>query len=175
MTTPDSVTLAVTMAVTVRLARHDDLPKLEWYGQYRHFRVLYQRSFREQEAGRRLMLVADSGGFPVGHIFISLRPGLGGASPYAYFYAFRVMEMLRGLGIGKFLLDHAESAAIKHAYQRAVIAVAKDNTRAQALYERRGYAVYAEDAGRWSYPDHEGVIRHVSEPCWLLEKRLYTG
>lgn len=168
----DSPTLTVAITVTVRLARHDDLPKLEWYGQYRHFRTLYQRAFHEQQAGRRIMLLADTGGFPVGQIFISLRTGAASALPHAYFHAFRVMELLRGLGIGSFLLSHAENTARDRNCQRAVIAVAKDNPRAQQLYERRGYRVYGEDAGRWSYLDHEGAQRSVHEPCWLLEKWL---
>ncbi len=168
----DSATLTVVVPVTVRLARHDDLPKLEWFGQYRRFRALYARSFREQEAGRRLMLLADVGGFPVGHIFVSLRSGKASGPLHAYFYAFRVLEMFRGLGIGSFLLAHAESAAQNAGCSRALIAVAKTNSRAQRLYERRGYRVFAEDPGRWEYRDHEGVIHQEHEPCWLLEKHL---
>ena len=164
--------MTVAVPVTVRLARHDDLPKLEWFGQYRRFRALYARSFREQEAGRRLMLLADVGGFPVGHIFVSLRSGETSSPPHAYFYSFRVLEMFRGLGIGSFLLAHAESAAQNAGCSRALIAVAKTNLRAQQLYERRGYRVFAEDPGRWEYRDHEGVIHREHEPCWLLEKHL---
>lgn len=91
MTRPDSAVITVPVVIALRLARHDDLPKLEWFGEYRHFRTLYQRSFREQEAGRRLMLLADMRGFPVGQIFVSLRADSASVPAYAYFYAFRVM------------------------------------------------------------------------------------
>jgi len=34
-----------------------------------------------------------------------------------------------------------------------------------------GYHVF-EMIGNWSYTDHEGRIREVQEPCWLLQKEI---
>jgi len=161
--------MEIALAITFRTARLDDLPKLEWYGQYAHFRNVFRRTYREQLQGRRLMIVADCGGFPIGQIFMQT----GGESRRkTYFYSLRVMDMFRGHGIGSRLLEEAESIAATYGYTSASIAAAKDNPRARKLYERHGFLLIGEDAGRWSYIDHEGKNRHVQEPCWVLEKTL---
>ena len=59
--------------------------------------------------------------------------------------------------------------------ETASIGVEKNNPRARALYERQGYRIIADDPGRWSYFDHEGVIQEVLEPAWLMEKRLHEA
>ncbi len=161
--------LSVTMEVTFRLARADDLPKLEWYGQYTHFRAVFKRTYRDQLQGRRLMLIAECNDFPIGQVFMQT-----GRDNHqrTYFYSLRVMDMFRGKGIGTRLLEEAESIALTYGYHAATIAAAKDNPRARSLYERHGYQLIGEDAGIWSYIDHENKTRHVHEPCWVLEKRL---
>lgn len=175
MTALDKPTLTLEMPVTLRLATYADLPKLEWYGQYTHFRALFRRTYQEQLQQRRLMLVADCNDFPIGNIFIQLS---GGEQRYmdgrrrAYFYSLRVMDMFQGHGIGTSLIREAELLASEHHLRWATIAASLDNPRARRLYERLGYKVIAEDDGKWSYRDHENRIRYVHEPCWVLEKRI---
>lgn len=167
---------SVALPFVIRLARPDDLPKLEWYGQYTHFRTVFRRTYRDQLAGRRLMIIADCNGFPVGQIFMQThREPKNGDIPHdrrTYFYSLRVMDMFQGEGVGSRLLEAAEQIAATYGYQWATIAAAKDNPRARELYERRGYRAYMEDLGNWSYVDHEGRTRHVHEPCWVLEKQI---
>jgi ribosomal protein S18 acetylase RimI-like enzyme len=174
MTTYDERrSLLVQMNVSLRVATPADLPKLEWYGQFTHFRNLFRRTFREQQAGRRLMLVVDLNNFPIGHVFIHFKTANQDGLPHrAYLYSFRVMEMFRGQGIGTWLLHEAEAVILDRGIHWAIIAVAKDNLGAQRLYQRHGYTVYGEDDGEWNYVDHRGVTQHVHEPCWLLEKHL---
>ncbi|NDJ59738.1 MAG: GNAT family N-acetyltransferase [Chloroflexi bacterium] len=175
MTTLDNPTLALALTVILRPAIQSDLPKLEWYGQYTHFRNLFRRTFREQEQGRRVMLIADCNDFPIGHVFIQIGGGqsrLADGNRRAYLYSLRVMEMFRGQGIGSRLLQEAEVIAAEAGFGWTTIAAAKDNPRARQLYERSGYRVFMEDAGNWSYVDHEGRVRYVHEPCWILEKQL---
>jgi ribosomal protein S18 acetylase RimI-like enzyme len=93
---------------------------------------------------------------------------------HGYLYAFRVMEMFRGHGIGTWLLQEAENIIVDRGLEWSTIAVAKENHSARRLYERLGYQKFAEDSGRWSYLDHKGIVRHVHEPCWLLEKHLQS-
>lgn len=172
---PYEVSMMVQVPIILRLAREDDLAKLEWHGQYKHYRQMYRRTFQEQQLGSRVMLLADSRGFPVGHIFIHLRntnPSLSRGTPRAYFYSFRVMDSLRGLGIGTRLIKEAEALARRHGLAWASLAVAKENLKARQLYERLGYVVFADDPGIWSYVDHRGRLKKVNEPCWLLEKSL---
>jgi GNAT superfamily N-acetyltransferase len=166
--------MSLSLTITMRLATRADLPKLEWHGQYRHFRRLFHRTFREQQAGRRLMLLADLNNFPIGQVFIHFRrPST--AYSCAYLYSFRVMEMFRGYGIGSQLLESAEEVVRSRNFSRAIIAVSKENNGARRLYHRLGYALCGEDPGHWSYLDHQGKVCHVHEPCWILEKYLMRG
>lgn len=158
--------------IIFRLATPDDLPKLEWFGQYAHFRSIFQRTFAEQCAGKRFMLVADFNHFPIGQIFGQINPAAALQPSRAYFYSLRVMDMFRGHGIGSWLLHEAEKYAQSRECERAAIAAAKDNPRARRLYERKGYRVISEDRGEWSYVDHLGRVQQVREPCWVLEKPL---
>ncbi|GAB4508452.1 MAG: GNAT family N-acetyltransferase [Anaerolineae bacterium] len=174
----DEVSMLVELPIVIRAAERRDVPLMEWYGQYTHFRNLFHKTWREQLQGRRLMLVADCSGFPIGHVFIQLRSTntrIADGRRRAYLYSFRVMEMFQGRGIGTRLLQEAERILQGRDYLWATIAVAKDNDGALRLYERLGYRKFAEDPGRWTYTDHEGNVIKVEEPCWILEKRLEMG
>jgi ribosomal protein S18 acetylase RimI-like enzyme len=175
MTALNKPTLTLEMPVAFRLANYGDLPKLEWYGQYTHFRALFRRTYQEQLQHRRLMLVADCRNFPVGNIFIQLSSSeqrISDGRKRAYLYSLRVMDMFQGQGIGTRLVLEAEVLAADHGFSWVTIAAAKDNIRARHLYERLGYRVFAEDEGKWNYLDHENRMRYVHEPCWVLEKRI---
>lgn len=180
MTRPEQSPTEMTLTLTLALRQlvKDDLKKLEWYGQYRHFRHIFQRSYREQLKGKRYLLVADCAAFPVGRLFIrfnSSNPLIADGDRRAYLYSFQVMEMFRGKGIGTRLIQQAETILKQNHYQEASIAVAKDNAGALRLYRRHQYHVFGEDEGRWRYMDHRGRLRQVHEPCWLLAKRLDTA
>ena len=166
------------ISVRLRKVQREDLPKLEWAGQYTHFRNLYRRAFREQQQGRRILLLADCNGYPIGQIFIQLKghnTSMADGANRAYLYAFRVMDPFRGQGIGTWMIREAEGVLVRKGIATATIAAGKDNPRARQLYERLGYRLFGEDPGRWSYLDHHGEIRRVEEPCWLLEKSLVVG
>jgi ribosomal protein S18 acetylase RimI-like enzyme len=121
------------------------------------------------------MVVADCNGFPVGQIFVlmsSAEGGIADGEARAYLYAFRVMEMFRGRGLGTRLIEEAETQVRARGFRWTTIAVAKTNTGAQRLYRRMGYQVFRDDPGNWTYTDHLGKKHYVHEPCWLLEKEL---
>jgi len=168
-------TMALHLDLVLRPATRADLPRLEWFGLYTHFRRLFERTYEEQIAGSRLMLVADLNGFPVGQIFVHFTDT--GQEPQlrrwrGYLYALRVMEPLQGQRIGTRLILEAERELIKRGYRWAVIAVAKENSNARRLYERLGYVVFSDDPGIWHYTDHEGRSCRVEEPAWMLQKAL---
>lgn len=169
MTLYDEIALDLRLRIQLRVAQKEDIPKLEWYGQYRHFRNLFRRTFQDQQAGKRLMLLADLNHFPIGHIFIHFKVA---ERPYAYLYSFRVMEMFQSQGIGTRLIQTAEELVLQRGMSQVTIAVAKTNEAALRLYQRLEYHVFSEDEGHWHYRDHRGNLRHVHEPCWLLEKSL---
>lgn len=161
--------------IRLRLAEHDDLQKLEWYGQYTHYQQLYQRAYREQLLGNRLMLLADYNGFPIGQLFIQLHSSnkrIADGTTRAYLYSFRVLDIFQGQGIGTWLVEETESILMDRGLQWATIAVSKKNHGALRLYERLNYQKFAEDSGKWHYTDHQGSIHHINDPCWILEKHL---
>lgn len=173
MTLLDQASLTIEMPVTLRAAVRSDLAKLEWYGQYAHYRSLFRRTFRDQQIGRRLMLVAATNDFPIGTIsiqFQSTESRVADGITRAYLFSFRVMEMFRHRGIGTRLIQEAEALMVDRGFQWATIAVAKDNHNARQLYERLGYRIFKDDPGRWSFMDHHGQVRQINDPCWLLEK-----
>jgi ribosomal protein S18 acetylase RimI-like enzyme len=167
--------LSLQLDVIFRAAEQSDLPKLEWYGQYTHFRRVFQRAYEDQLAGRRLMLLADVNGWPIGQVFMqleSLDDMLASSGRRGYLYSLRVMDAFQRQGLGTALIREAESILISRNYGSVSIAAAKDNPGARRLYERLGFRVFMEDSGRWQYIDHEGHTRQVIEPCWVLEKQL---
>lgn len=168
-------TFILQVPITLRIAVKSDIKKLEWFGQYTHFRNVLRRAYREQVRERRILLVADYNGFPIGQVFIqlsSVNPLIADGQQRAYLYSFRVMEMFRGQGIGTRLLLGAEAMLYQQGFRSTTISVAKDNLAALRLYQRHGYEIFEQDAGEWSYIDHTGNIRYVKEPCWVMEKLL---
>jgi len=172
MTTLEQSVFSVSLPVCIRVATSEDIPRLEWYGQYAHYRNLFRRAYRDQQLGTRLILVADCNGFPIAHIFILFMDDEQG-NKQAYFYSLRVMEMFRSQGIGRNLIMEAEARVLARGYSYATIAAAKTNHAARHLYEHLGYEIFMEDRGEWSYTDHLGKVRHVKEPCWLLQKTIF--
>jgi ribosomal protein S18 acetylase RimI-like enzyme len=172
----DRTALHVSLAIHFRLAVEADLPNLEWYGQFTHFRSLFRKTFQEQKMGRRAMLIADCQGYPIGHIFVQFarsQTAYTDDDERAYLYSLRVMEMFQGQGIGTRLIQMAEALIRDRRMAWVTIAVGKQNIGALRLYERLGYEIYADDPGRWSYRDHQGIVRHMNEPSWLLQKCLH--
>jgi len=166
-------TMVLEVPIQIRQATARDIRLLEWKGQFTHYRNLFRRSYREQKTGNRHLLVADFRGYPIGRLFIQLHsqnPYIASKGQRGYLYSFYVMDFFRGLQIGSRMMDYAEDLLVQQGIKEVSIAVAKDNDRALKLYQLRGYRIFADDAGQWSYTDHRGRKRQVHEPCWLLEK-----
>ncbi|HEX2620954.1 MAG TPA: GNAT family N-acetyltransferase, partial [Phototrophicaceae bacterium] len=175
MTALDHPVFMLQAPVTFRIAERADVIKLEWFGQFTHFRQLMRRAYHEQQHGRRMILVADFNGFPVGQVVIQLASNnirIADGNTHAYLYSFRVMDLFQGMGIGTRLLHEAETLLTERGFKYATLSVAKDNMGAFRLYRRNGYYVIGEDPGHWSYVDQYGITREVVEPCRILEKRL---
>lgn len=161
--------------IAIRHVTAEDLPALEWDGEYRHFRRVFRANFEDAQRGQRLMLVATMESLIVGQIFVQLKSAAqaqtdGGKR--GYLYALRVKAEWRNRGIGTQLIAAAEAELRRRGFQWAVIAVAQANDGARWLYERLGYRIYSADPGIWHYPDAEGRQQRVEEPSWLMEKGL---
>lgn len=174
-TEPQPDDFDIHLPVTIRQAVKDDLPKLEHEGQFARFRNLFRRAYREQQSGRRLMLVADSNNYPIGRLFILFNSSdrrIADGKHRAYLYSFYVMPPFRGMGVGTRMVRYAESILQMRGFYFATIAVAKDNPGALRLYERLDYITIRDDPGKWNYTDHMGRTHRIVEPCWILEKRF---
>lgn len=162
--------------VQIRPIRNDDLPDLEWNGEFTHFRRVYADAFRRTRQGLTLMWVAELPGVGlIGQVFIQLtcdRPELADGNRRAYLYSFRVRDGYRDQGLGSRVMNVVEDDLRKRGFQYITLNVAEDNPRAQQLYERRGYHRVAHEPGCWSYPDEKGIWHAVQEPAWRMEKCL---
>jgi ribosomal protein S18 acetylase RimI-like enzyme len=162
--------------VIYRQAYEADLPALEWNGEYKHFRQIYQDVFLLSQKGEAEIWVAE---LPteelIGQVLVQLKSGrfeLADGKTRAYIFGFRIKPAYRGLGIGSKMMVRVESDLIEKGYTMAILNVNRDNVQAKDLYERLGYKVVAEEPGYWSYLDDMGVRRDVNEPAWRMEKKL---
>lgn len=162
--------------VTIRLLRENDLPALEWEGEYRHFRRLYREIYQSAVQGKAVLWVAEIEAVGIiGQVFVQLVSGrkeLADGYRRAYVYGFRVRPEYRNCGIGGRLLQILEADLAKNSFLWVTLNVGKDNPRAQRFYERHGYRIVGDEPGRWSYLDDQGRRHEVHEPAWRMEKSL---
>ena len=162
--------------LTIRKITYEDLPDLEWGGEFAHFRRIYVNAFQNQQKGNALLWAAELNGTGIiGQTFVQLigsRPELADGRLRAYIYSVRVQSLYRNLGIGTKIMKHAEENISKRGFSYATLNVGKHNLKARRFYERLEYQVIGDEPGKWSYLDHCGKRRYVHEPAWRMQKRL---
>ena len=167
---------SITNRVIYRILKEDDLLALEWEGEFRHFRRVYENAFDRMKSGKAVHWVADMTGICiVGQIFVQLecdRPELANGKERAYFYSFRVRPQYRGFGIGSKLLGTVELDLRSRGVKFLTCNVGKENHNAQRFYSRHGYEIRAHEPGIWSYQDENGLWHDIVEPAWRMEKML---
>jgi len=162
-------------SVLIRPALRYDLPALEWEGEFSHFRRVFEQAYDRMLNKKSIIWVADLQGQIIGQVFIQLdcdRPELADGHDRAYLYSFRIRPSYRGQGLGSQMIAVLEADLRVRCYQILTLNVAKDNLKAQQLYQRLGFQITAHEPGRWSYPDQHGVWHQVEEPAWRMEKHL---
>jgi ribosomal protein S18 acetylase RimI-like enzyme len=162
--------------LVIRKITHNDLPDLEWEGEFKHFRRLYINAFQNQQNGTAVLWVAElpKAGI-IGQVFVQLsgsRPELADGQFRAYIYSVRIKRLFRNLGIGTKIMRHAEQDILQRGYSVATLNVGKQNVKACRFYQRLGYQIISEEPGNWSYLDHHGKRRYVHEPSWRMHKQL---
>lgn len=162
--------------VLIRNASLEDLPALEWDGEFAHFRRLYNEVYQSSLRGEAVLWVVEAPGVGVvGQAFVQLRSArteLADGSTRAYVYGFRIQPAYRSQGIGTRLLQSVENDLARRGFRWVVLNVSRINLGARRLYERLGYRVVAAEPGRWSYYDQFGRRQEVHEPAWRMEKAL---
>ena len=140
-----------------------------------------QRLARQHD-GEVCYLVAWRGAEPIGHLLIKWSGPADErvaalVKECAEIEDFVVSPELRSRGIGRAMLAAAMELAHGRGMRRVGLAVGFDNPRAQALYERIGFA----DAGcgevvvRWLGPGPGGETRWYEQRCAYLVKELAQG
>jgi ribosomal protein S18 acetylase RimI-like enzyme len=162
--------------LVIRKIKHNDLPDLEWEGEFKHFRRLYKNAFQNQQNGTAILWVAElpEAGI-IGQVFVQLsgsRPELADGQCRAYIYSVRIKHLFRNYGIGTMIMRHAEQDIFQRGYSFATLNVGKKNAKARRFYQRLGYQVISDEPGNWSYLDHHGKRRYVHEPSWRMQKQL---
>ena len=113
-----------------------------------------RRSFRRfLESNAAAILVADTGAGLSGYVLLLLRRG----TALARLYSIAVDPNLQGQGIGRLLIEAAESFAFDADRIVLRLEVRTDNAVAQALYKKRGYRDCGHVAGY--YEDGCDAIR----------------
>ncbi len=162
--------------VLIRQIEKDDLPDLEWDGEYIHFRRLYAEVYQSSVIGKALLWGAYYPGEGlIGQLFVQLtsaRSELADGKQRAYIYGFRIKTPFRGYSIGTYMLHFIEQDLVKRGFKLVTLNVGQDNPSARRLYERNGYHVVSEEPGNWSYLDHLGHRQNIHEPAWRMEKTL---
>jgi ribosomal protein S18 acetylase RimI-like enzyme len=162
--------------IVIRSLLKTDLPALEWDGEYLHFRNVFADVYKKVEKGTvKAWVAVTQEGRMVGQVFLQLtsdRRELADGWNRAYLYSLRVRQVWQNQGVGSRLIGVLEADLRKMGYLRVTLNVARNNQGAIRLYSRLGFQIVAEEPGVWSYPDHKGVWRTVSEPSWRMEKKL---
>ncbi len=159
--------------LALRPATRADLPGLEWFGLYTHFRRCSSAPTRSRlRAGGDA--VADLNGFPVGQIFVHFTDAGQELTCASCADTCMPCESWNPSRAGGSAPPHpgsgtrAAGAGLSLERDRR----GKDNPGARRLYERLSYVVFADDPGIWHYTDHEGRACRVEEPAWMLQKAL---
>jgi ribosomal protein S18 acetylase RimI-like enzyme len=162
--------------VSIRQATKDDLPNLEWNGEYTHFRRLYADTYLLVQQAKAVMWIAElNGSGLIGQCFVSLngnRQELADGTTRAYIYGFRVQPSFQNQGIGSLIMRTIENDLKQRGFQQVILNVGQDNHDARRFYERLRYTIMGVDPGRWSYIDDKGKRRDVHEPAWRMIKDL---
>jgi ribosomal protein S18 acetylase RimI-like enzyme len=154
--------------VRIRRCREEDLPALEWFGQFTDHRELIREAFERQQRGEVSMLVAELQGFPVGQIWVDFTRKA--ADSVGVLWAYRILDPVQGLGVGRALLRAAEAEIAGAGLPCAEIAARYDNVAARDLYERRGYSLIGHEQETWSYQRPDGATVTETSEHWLLRK-----
>jgi GNAT superfamily N-acetyltransferase len=105
-------------------------------GDRRALEAWFDRPATDDEA----MLIAELDGVPAGCAFLVTLVDYFNERPHAHLSVLAVVKAAEGKGIGSALLEACEQWARSRGSDRLTLSALVTNTRARALYERRGYS-----------------------------------
>lgn len=162
--------------VNIRLLREEDLPELEWGGEYKRYRRIYREIYRNSQKGLSIPLIAETAAEGiVGQVFLSQKePNLnyGIRTRYYFLSSFRVRAEFRDHGVGSLLLQECEKQARLHRIRDIYLNCERTNNRARWFYQEHGFKVVRIDEGTWTYVNDEGFVVTEPENAYLMKKTL---
>lgn len=177
-------TLGAVIRVDVRPLATEDLAHIQQALPPEHPEA-HVRRLADQRSGRVTYLVAWADGRALGHALVrwggvtnpELRWRLDTGDRHPYVEALLVHPSYRSRSVGSQILRVAEALANRRGARRIGLAVAVENARARALYERLGYRDLGvgEFENAWSYVDEAGNEVAESETCAYLVKDIEDG
>ncbi len=177
----ETVTFSITREnglenIILRPLRENDLPAMEWEGEFSHFRNLFTDLWdKVKKKIAKAWIIENSQGYMIGQVFLQMRSDrleLADGWNRAYLYSFRIRPEYRNFGIGSRMVKLLEAYLSDVGYTRITLNVARTNLAAIRLYHRCGFKIVAEEPGIWSYPDDQGKWQTIEEPSWRMEKIL---
>jgi ribosomal protein S18 acetylase RimI-like enzyme len=157
------------LVFVLRIGISADVGRLEWFGTFTEHRHIIEEAFIAQARGRGLVLVASLDDFPVAQLWVRYSRAQGRA---ARFWALRVMDPFRGLGLGSRLLGFGEQVLVARKFGNCEIGVEKSNTPARRLYQKLGYRLRYEQIEEYSYLTPNGELRNGKADQWIMQKKL---
>ena len=94
----------------------------------------------EQPAPEEALLIAEVDGQPAGYAYLVVNTDFFTEKPHAHLSVLAVAKDAEGRGVGSALMDAAASWSKARGDDHITLNVFDGNHRAQALYERHGYA-----------------------------------
>jgi ribosomal protein S18 acetylase RimI-like enzyme len=154
----------VTTAVTVRLCEQRDLERFEPLGGTHHAEYCREQFARGSRA-LTILVATDDGGTPVGKVHLDFEERAGEGA--AVLVAAAVAVGQRSRGIGTELMLRAEELTLERGFRAIVLGVEDFNPGARRLYERLGYAAFAEHDFRYTGAPvpNPGVWMRKELPC----------
>lgn len=163
--------------VIIRHLIFDDLLQLEWGEEYKHFRQVYLKAYKNRNEGKSLIWVADLPQIGIiGQVFIQLnsaRKDLADGFFCAYLYSFRIKPEYRNAGLGTRIMTIVENDLKKRNFRELTLNVAKTNIDGVRLYQKLGYEIVGSETGEWTYRDHNDDLQNIVEPAWKMVKSLH--
>ncbi len=161
---------SIPLQVTIRVCTKRDVPQLEWAGIYTAHRQIIRATYKAQERGDALIVIAETNCLPAGQIWMDLvkkrEEGVG------FLWAMRVLPWLQRMGIGTSLMNAAEEVLRRRGFAWAELGVEKDNTDAQRFNERRGYFMVASNVEVHRYRTPWRTNKQMTIDEWVLRKNL---
>ena len=94
--------------VNIRMLREEDLPAVEWNGEYKRYRRIYREIYRNSQKGISIPLIAETAADGiVGQVFLSQKepnPNYGIRTRYFFLSSFRIKPQFRDHGLGSLML-----------------------------------------------------------------------